>query len=140
MASSRIHAGADLEAANREIDALIGGNLRLRRKALGLSQGQVAEELGVTFQQVQKYERGANRVSGSTLWRYAGVLGCDVRELFTGAPAPSQDHRSGLAPDAAMVRLLAQGGGLEMAEAFARVPPRHRRPLITIAKALGRAD
>jgi transcriptional regulator with XRE-family HTH domain len=90
----------------QDIDAAVGLRMAARRSALGLSQTALAVELGVSFQQVQKYEKGANRVSASRLHQVATVLGCSVADFF---PARANDvdalRRSGkvstsrLAPD-----------------------------------------
>lgn len=66
------------------IDAHVGRQLRQRRDALKISQATLGLKLGVTFQQIQKYERGANRISASTLWRIAGVLGVGPGYFFEG--------------------------------------------------------
>ena len=63
------------------IDVALGNRVRERRRAIGMSQSVLAKRLGVTFQQVQKYERGANRISGSTLVRTAAALGISVSDL-----------------------------------------------------------
>lgn len=77
-----------------DIDRHIGARIRARRLALGVSQQRIAEDVGVTFQQIQKYETGANRVSASTLYRLCGPLGVDITSLLPklgqgGAPEPS---------------------------------------------------
>lgn len=59
-----------------EVDAFIGGRVRQRRSELGISQGKLGEQLGITFQQIQKYENG-NRISASTLFRISKILGVD---------------------------------------------------------------
>lgn len=64
------------------IDVHVGNRLRLRRTLLGMSQQKVGEALGLTFQQVQKYERGTNRIGASRLWDLAGVLDCPVSFFF----------------------------------------------------------
>jgi transcriptional regulator with XRE-family HTH domain len=64
------------------IDVHVGNRLRLRRTLLGMSQQKVGEALGLTFQQVQKYERGTNRIGASRLWDLAGVLDCPVAFFF----------------------------------------------------------
>ena len=64
------------------IDVEVGARLRVLRRYRGLSQSDLAERLGLTFQQVQKYERGANRISASKLWKVAEVLQVPVGELF----------------------------------------------------------
>ena len=72
------------------IDTHAGRRLREIRKDRGISQQVLGEKLGLTFQQVQKYERGTNRISASKLWESAQILGVDVREFFPaeGEPAP----------------------------------------------------
>jgi transcriptional regulator with XRE-family HTH domain len=64
------------------IDVHVGHRLRLRRTLLGMSQQKVGEALGLTFQQVQKYERGANRIGASRLWDLSGVLDCPISFFF----------------------------------------------------------
>src|SRR5437868_7157320 len=64
------------------VDVHVGNRLRLRRTLLGLSQQKVGEALGLTFQQVQKYERGANRIGASRLWDLSGVLDCPISFFF----------------------------------------------------------
>lgn len=66
------------------VDIHVGTRLRLRRQVLKMSQEKLGDELGVTFQQVQKYERGANRVGASRLWRMAEVLEVPVNFFFEG--------------------------------------------------------
>lgn len=70
-----------------EIDIQIGQIIRQRREALKITQAGLADQIGVTFQQVQKYERGVNRVSAATLLRIAEVLQCHVADLY-GDPDP----------------------------------------------------
>jgi transcriptional regulator with XRE-family HTH domain len=73
-----------------EIDFHLGKRMRRRRRLLGLTQHQLAESCGVRFQQIQKYECGANRVSAARLWRIAGALEVPVAYFFEGlAQAPS---------------------------------------------------
>lgn len=64
------------------VDAQIGERIRQRRLAIGVSQMRLAEELGLTFQQIQKYEKGVNRVAASTLMRVARALDCKITELL----------------------------------------------------------
>jgi transcriptional regulator with XRE-family HTH domain len=71
----------------RETDVHIGRRLREARLARGLSQGALGKKLGVTFQQVQKYESGANRIGGSRLWDISGILDVPVGYFFEGLPA-----------------------------------------------------
>ena len=70
-----------------EIDRLVGQRVRARRQELGVSQERLAHALGLTFQQVQKYETGENRVATDRLWRLSGLLGVSLDYFFEGAPA-----------------------------------------------------
>ncbi len=70
------------------VDCHVGVQLRLLRKDRGLSQTALAARIGVTFQQLQKYESGRNRLSASTLYRLASALGVDVSAFFVGLPDP----------------------------------------------------
>lgn len=67
-----------------DVDKYVGGRIRARRVELGLSQTAVADQLGLTFQQVQKYERGYNRVSASRLYDLTKILGVDIAYFFEG--------------------------------------------------------
>ena len=68
------------------IDKHVGGRVRMQRMALGMSQEKLGDAIGLTFQQVQKYEKGANRISASRLQQIAHVLGVPVTYFFDGAP------------------------------------------------------
>jgi transcriptional regulator with XRE-family HTH domain len=81
---------------NRAIDAQIGANVRTLRQAAGWSQERLAGMLGITFQQIQKYEKGQNRIAGSMLFRIAQVLNLPVGALFAYIPgAASEEDQSG---------------------------------------------
>jgi len=95
------------------IDVAVGHNVRIRRLVRGLSQAQLGKRIGVTFQQVQKYERGTNRIGGGRLVRIAQILGVPVRALFDGVEAAPESH----APS--MLRLLADARALRLARAVA---------------------
>jgi len=77
----------------------VGSRIRLRRRQLALSQSALAESLGLTFQQVQKYERGANRVSASMLFKTAQKLDVQIAYFFDGLPGQSENKGDlGLSP------------------------------------------
>ena len=103
------------EASADPIDVAVGARIRLFRKMRGLSQQALAEAAGVTFQQIQKYERGANRVSASMLARIAETLNAPVAELFgeTSGAASAVDE---------VAALLAQPGAIELLRAFSNLP------------------
>jgi transcriptional regulator with XRE-family HTH domain len=97
------------------VDVAVGARIRLLRKLRGLSQQALAEAAGVTFQQIQKYERGANRVSASMLWRIAAALDAPVSEMF-GEAGPS-----GGAVDE-VAELLGEPGAIELLRGFSALP------------------
>jgi len=97
------------------VDVAVGARIRLFRKLRGLSQQALAESAGVTFQQIQKYERGANRVSASMLARIASALRTPVSELFGEA------GNGGGAVDE-VAAMLAQPGAIELLRAYANLP------------------
>jgi transcriptional regulator with XRE-family HTH domain len=69
------------------IDELVGARVRMHRMLAGMSQGKLGEAIGVTFQQVQKYENGKNRISASRLHQIAAVLGVAVSAFYEGSPS-----------------------------------------------------
>src|ERR1700740_1522580 len=78
--------------APQPVDVLVGQNIRICRLQKGLSQTELGERIGVTFQQIQKYEKGANRVGASRLTQIADVLGVPIPTLFDGAPTAGQSQ------------------------------------------------
>ena len=89
------------------VDIHVGTRIRLRRKQLRLSQSGLAEALGLTFQQIQKYERGANRVSASKLFEAAKKLDVRIGYFFEGLEGQSSEEGVGPADFAAMRALIA---------------------------------
>lgn len=73
------------------VDVHVGARIRHRRMSIGISQEALAERLGLTFQQVQKYERGANRVSASRLWQIAHILSVPVGWFFQEMPGTDDE-------------------------------------------------
>ena len=97
------------------LELAIGARMRTRRRQLGLSQSDLADKLGVSFQQVQKYERGANRVAASTLVAASHALGTTVSWLVG-------EESSGRDDDEDVFRALARPGALEILQAFNAIP------------------
>jgi transcriptional regulator with XRE-family HTH domain len=79
------------------VDTHVGKKLRQRRNLLNVSQQDLAERVGITFQQVQKYEHGVNRVSSSRLYEFAQVLEVDIPYFFEGLPSTAQEMVYGVA-------------------------------------------
>ena len=95
------------------IDVTVGRNVRIWRMAKGLSQAQLADRLGVTFQQIQKYEVGANRIGTGRLVRLAAILGVRIAALFEGA--------DGARPSRALLALISDRRAFRLARAFAAI-------------------
>ena len=120
-------------ARNAALELSIGARLRARRRQLGLSQTDLAEKLGVSFQQVQKYERGTNRIAASTLVAAAEALSTSVAGLV-GEDGPGRDE------DDELFRALARPGAIEMLRAFnAIADSRARSALLTLAQEMAQA-
>jgi transcriptional regulator with XRE-family HTH domain len=121
------------DAGTDPVDFAIGARLRARRRQLNLSQTELAVKLGVSFQQVQKYERGVNRVSGSTLVAAAAALETTVGWLVgeEGAAAQSDD----------VFKALATPGALEMLQAYSQIPEaRARSALLALAQQMAEPE
>jgi transcriptional regulator with XRE-family HTH domain len=111
-------------------DVVVGHNIRILRLERKMSQSELAERLGVTFQQVQKYEHGTNRVGGGRLHRIADAFGVPLKELFRGAP---EGHEAPAGPSP--LRFLAQPQALRLVKAFDRIEhPRLRRVLVGVVE------
>jgi transcriptional regulator with XRE-family HTH domain len=122
-----------LEVAGADpIDIAVGARVRIRRKVLSISQTDLAEALGISFQQVQKYERGANRVSASMLVRIAKRLGTMVGDLVG-------EVEGGIA-DRELLANLAAPGVVEIIQVFAKIRSSSvRSAIITVAEAAAAA-
>ncbi len=107
------------------VDVHVGGRVRLRRRFLGLSQTELATAVGVTFQQVQKYERGFNRVSASKLYEIARVLKVPLSYFFEGFDGTADRAEAG--SDMSPADFLGTSEGLALAEAFPRIRNEERR-------------
>jgi len=115
-------------AKTAQMELAIGARMRTRRRQMGLSQSDLAARLGVSFQQVQKYERGANRVAASTLLTASRVLNTSVSWLVGEEPSGRED-------DEDVFRALARPGALEIVQSFnAIVDARTRTALLALAK------
>ncbi len=118
------------EKTPHSTDVLVGTRLRARRKFLGISQTGVADALGLTFQQVQKYERGVNRISASKLYEIAKFLTVNVEYFFEGLDETAAQD---LVADP-MVVLGVTAGGPELAQAFLKMPERQRKAMLRFAQ------
>ncbi len=115
------------------VDRLVGSNIRIFRTAKGLSQTALGDSLGVTFQQVQKYEKGVNRVGSSRLQKIAEVLGVPVNRLFDNAINDIEKPVS----NEVVTDLLALPYSVQLLKAFAKLPnDRLRRTLAHLTESI----
>lgn len=114
------------------VDRHVGLRIRIRRKEVGVSQERLAEALGITFQQVQKYERGANRVSASKLWEIARALNTGVGYFYEGLGEGDPS-----APQIGAQDFMLSSEGLELMAAFPRIQKASlRRRLVELVRAV----
>ena len=124
------------------MDIHVGTRVRLRRMVIGMSQEKLGEKLGLTFQQVQKYEKGINRIGASRLFDLAQVLGVSVQFFYEEAPAsePKQGTPDVVAeqPDEhSIVAFLRSRDGLELNKAFVRISDvKARRAIVELVRSL----
>ena len=138
---------ADHEAGERSnrsanpIDGHVGGQVRLRRMMMGMSQEWLGEQMGLTFQQIQKYEKGANRIGASRLWALSKVLGVSIDFFFEGlavdAHGPLQPGMAEPPSEKYVVEFLNSREGLELNRAFATIADHKvRRSIVDLVRSL----
>jgi transcriptional regulator with XRE-family HTH domain len=124
--------------APNPIDKHVGSRVRMRRMMIGMSQEKLGEKLGITFQQIQKYEKGTNRIGASRLQQIATVLSVPVSFFFEGAPVP--EGFGGLSEPASPAYVsdfLATSDGLALTKAFMKVKDaKVRRRIVDLVEAM----
>jgi transcriptional regulator with XRE-family HTH domain len=119
------------------IDGYVGERVRLRRKMLGMSQASLAEALGITFQQIQKYEKGINRIGASRLLRMAEIFGVTVGYFFENGISSTGDDNNRPETDA-VAAFMASKEGLALGKAFIAIEdPNVRQKLLALTRSLG---
>ena len=119
-----------------DIDLHLGRRLRRRRRLLGLTQQQLAVQVGIRFQQIQKYECGANRISAARLWQLAEALETPVAYFYDGlAEAMEAD-----APTPKGSEVFSRKETLDLIQAYYQLDERPRRRLLDLAKSLHAGD
>ena len=113
------------------VDAHVGKRIRQRRWMVGMTQQQLADKVGIKFQQIQKYETGMNRVSASRLWDIAAALGVTISFFFEGLGAAEAGT---LASD-----IMADKEALELVRSYYAIPEAQRRRLFDLARVLSDA-
>jgi transcriptional regulator with XRE-family HTH domain len=116
-----VFARAEKKSPN-PVDKHVGSRVRMRRMMLAMSQGNLGDALGLTFQQVQKYEKGTNRIGASRLQQISHILQVPVAFFFEGAPHASVPRSHGSALSIAQIDdFVSDSNGLRLIEAFMRI-------------------
>jgi transcriptional regulator with XRE-family HTH domain len=118
------------------VDVHVGKRIRHRRWMLGMTQQQLAEQVGIKFQQIQKYETGMNRVSASRLWDIADTLDVTINFFFEGL---SEDGNGIKAGDSIPGDILTDKEALELLRSYYAIPENQRRRLFDLARVLSEA-
>ena len=116
------------------VDVHVGKRIRHRRWMVGMTQQQLAEKVGIKFQQIQKYETGMNRVSASRLWDISKALSVPIDFFFDGLEAGSEAAETTLPGD-----ILADKEALELVRSYYAIPENQRRRLFELARVLSHA-
>jgi len=149
--STEIASNGDVEEcvmakkAPNPIDKHVGSRVRMRRMMLSMSQEKLGDALDLTFQQVQKYEKGTNRIGASRLQQISHILQVPVAFFFEGAPAPLggiPQNGAGEAPSHSYVSdFLATSDGLALTKAFMRIPDaKLRRRIVDLVQQIAGED
>ena len=117
------------------MDVALGAAVRIRRKTLGISQEALAEQCGISFQQIQKYENGANRISFSRLVQIARALRCRVIDLLEVLDAPNREA----AADIDMLARIRTPGAVELLAAYEQMNGESRAALVSLLRTLSGA-
>jgi transcriptional regulator with XRE-family HTH domain len=120
------------------VDGQVGTRVRLRRMLVGMSQERLGELLGLTFQQVQKYEKGVNRIGAGRLYQVAQILGVSISYFYEGVVEQSaQSIRNGESSTPPVMEFLSSGEGLQLTLAFMRIKDsKVRKRVIDLVKSL----
>lgn len=131
----------DVDRTPNPVDLHVGLRIRLRRKELGVSQEKLADSIGLTFQQVQKYERAANRVSASKLWEMARALRTSISYFFDGLGDASRNAPGEPESPPPAHAFLLTPEGMELAAAFPKIRrARVRRRILDLVRAMTEED
>jgi transcriptional regulator with XRE-family HTH domain len=127
------------------IDIHVGGRVRLRRTMLGMSQDKLADALGLTFQQIQKYEKGVNRIGASRVFEISRILGVAIQFFYDDYDAVTGRSygfaESGPDEGAAMMELLNTPEGVQLCKHFASITdPKIRKRVLELVKSLSDGD
>ncbi|MDP2619363.1 MAG: helix-turn-helix transcriptional regulator [Hyphomicrobiales bacterium] len=124
------------------IDLHVGRRVKMRRMLIGMSQEKLGNQLGLTFQQVQKYEKGANRIGASRLWDISRILEVPVRFFFEGLRPETGPPAEGFAEEAQpdyVLDFVQSSEGVQLIKAFVQIKDDNvRRGIVNLAKTLAK--
>lgn len=118
------------------VDVHVGKRIRHRRWLIGMTQQQLAEQVGIKFQQIQKYETGANRVSASRLWDIADTLDVPVSFFFEGLKETEEQPASAGKKGTVPADLMGDKEALDLVRSYYAIPENQRRRLFDLARVL----
>jgi transcriptional regulator with XRE-family HTH domain len=125
-----------LQKRAQKIDKVIGRNIRIHRLGKKMSQTELGDQLGVSFQQVQKYENGTNRVGSGRLYQIAAILGIHVSTFFNGGEMSDRERSS----ESGLLDLLAEPQSVRLIRAFSKITDTTvRRSLVQLAEKFAKA-
>jgi transcriptional regulator with XRE-family HTH domain len=132
------------ERAANAVDRRVGQRVRMRRLEIGMSQERLAEILGITFQQIQKYEKGINRIAASRLWDISAALDMSIARFFEGlsssAKSPAASGKKSGALAGSIDQVLATPEGMELIGLFATIKSRRvRQRVVDLVRTLTEA-
>lgn len=111
-----------------EIDSVVGRRIKARRQALRMTQTQLADQIGVTFQQVQKYENGTNRVSAARLWQVSDVFQVPITYFFEGITSEGEmDKRTDI---------LSDRGAMELIQLYTNLTQEQRKAVLSFLRSV----
>lgn len=120
------------------VDLVVGSNLRMMRIALKMNQTVLGDQVGVTFQQIQKYEKGSNRIGASRMWQFCEILGCEPGDFFVGVPQNEKDSSQSIDGSNNRADLFQHPRGPAIAKAFLSLEnPALEKQIIAMCRTLG---
>ena len=120
------------------IDVQVGNRVRIRRMLMGMSQERLGDTLGLTFQQIQKYEKGINRIGAGRLFEIARILGVSIDYFYDGIDAAAEEPAEGAPP---VMAFVSSGEGLQLSLAFMKIrDPKVRKRVLDLVKSLSEEE
>jgi transcriptional regulator with XRE-family HTH domain len=125
------------------IDAQVGNRVRIRRMLIGMSQEKLGDLLGLTFQQVQKYEKGVNRIGAGRLFEVSRILGVPIDFFYEGVSGGADDRPGFAESESAppVMEFVSSGEGLQLSLAFMKIKdPKVRKRVLDLVKSLSQEE